>query len=250
MCGPSHQRPRSCAFTKAHASFQSMGLVSKVLRPFMRRESEVFATILKYADEIALTASALRDLIGSLVGNRDSGVQQAYERLMELERRADFTRRKLSEEISRGGFFANIRELLLELVERMDKIADYSKDAGRLLYTSSSAGIDFSPLLKSEPLQRLLHCQSQCIDALTKALRKIVEGRKITVEDVQEVEGWEEEADEQKDEAIRQLFEHKASMDPADFVLMREFVLLLDDVCDAAEDSSDVLLNLIAVTYG
>jgi uncharacterized protein Yka (UPF0111/DUF47 family) len=67
---------------------------------------------------------------------------------------------------------------------------------------------------------------------------------------VQEVEEWEEEADEQKDEAIRQLFERKASMDPADFVLMREFVPLLDNVCDAAEDSSDVLLNLIAVTYG
>jgi uncharacterized protein Yka (UPF0111/DUF47 family) len=39
-------------------------------------------------------------------------------------------------------------------------------------------------------------------------------------------------------------------MDPADFVLMREFVLLLDTVCDAAEDLSDVLLNLIAVTHG
>jgi len=47
----------------------------------------------------------------------------------------------------------------------------------------------------------------------------------------------------------RHVFEHKASMDPADFVLMREFVLLRDNVCDAAEDSSDVLLNSIAVTY-
>ncbi len=228
----------------------SMGLVYKVLRPFMRRENEVFAAILRYADEVALTASALRDLIGSLVGNRDGEIQQAYGRLMELEAKADFTRRKLSEEISKGGFFANLRELLLELVERMDEIADYSKDAGRLLYTASSVGIDFSPLLRSEPVQRLLYCQAQCIDALTKALRKIAEGRKVTVEDVQVVEEWEEEADEQKDEAIRQLFEHKASMDPADFVLMREFVLLLDDVCDATEDSGDVLLNLIAVSYG
>ncbi len=228
----------------------SMGLVYKVLRPFVRRENEVFAAILKYADEVALTASALRDLIGSLVDNRNVEIQQAYSRLMELEAKADFTRRKLSEEISKGGFFANLRELLLELVERMDEIADYSKDAGRLLYTASSVGIDFSPLLRSEPVQRLLYCQTQCIDALTKALRKIAERRKVTVEDVQVVEEWEEEADEQKDEAIRQLFEHKASMDPADFVLMREFVLLLDDVCDATEDSGDVLLNLIAVSYG
>ena len=215
----------------------------------MRRETEVFAMILRYADEIALTASALRDLIGLLMGDRDGGALEAYERLMEMEAKADFTRRKLSEEISRGGFFANLKELLLELVERMDKIADSSNDAGRLLYTSTSAGIDFSPLLKSKVLQKLLHCQSQCVEALTKALRKIAEDRRITVEDVQEVEEW-EEADEQKDEAIKQLFEHKASMDPADFVLMREFVLLLDNVCDAAEDSSDVLLNLIAVTYG
>ena len=122
-----------------------MGLVSRVLRPFMRRETDVFAMILRYADEIALTASALRDLIGSLMGDRDGGALEAYERLMEMEAKADFTRRKLSEEISRGGFFANLKELLLEMVERMDKIADYSKDVGRLLYTSSSAGIDFSP---------------------------------------------------------------------------------------------------------
>ncbi len=231
-------------------SLKSMDMVSRVLRPFVRRESEVFATILKYAEEITLTASALKDLTDSLIGNQDSEVQQAYDLLMELERRADFTRRRLSEEISKGGFFANLRELLLELVERMDKIADYSKDAGRLLYIASSAGIDFSPLLKSEPVQGLLHSQSQCIDALMNALRKIAEGRKITVEDVHAVEEWEEEADEQKDEAIRELFERKAVMDQADFVLMREFVLLLDSVCDAAEDSSDVLLNLIAVSYG
>jgi uncharacterized protein Yka (UPF0111/DUF47 family) len=76
----------------------------------MRRETEVFATILRYADEIALTASALRDLIGSLMGDRDGEALEAYERLMEMEAKADFTRRKLSEEISRGGFFANLRE--------------------------------------------------------------------------------------------------------------------------------------------
>jgi uncharacterized protein Yka (UPF0111/DUF47 family) len=110
----------------------------------MRRETKVFATILRYADEIVLTASALRDLMGSLIGDRDGKVLEAYERLMEMAK-ADFTRRKLSEEISKGGFFANLRMLFLELVERMYKIADYSKDAGRLLYTSSSAGIDFSP---------------------------------------------------------------------------------------------------------
>ncbi len=230
--------------------YKGMGFVSRVLRPFVKRESETFLAILRYAEEIALTASALRELINSAIVNRYEEVQRSYDRLMELEGGADFTRRRLSEEISKGGFFANLRELLLELVERMDRIADYAKDAGRLLYTATNAGVDFSHLLSSEPLQRLLYCQSHCIDALLEALRKISEGRRITVEDVHAVESWEEEADEQKDEAIRQLFERRNEIDPVGLVLMREFVLLLDNVCDAAEDSSDVLLNLIAVSYG
>ncbi|MDJ0274041.1 MAG: DUF47 family protein [Nitrososphaerota archaeon] len=225
-------------------------MIRRLLGSFTRRENEVLSGILSYGQEVALTAAALRDLIEGLVEGRESEISEAYRELMEREARADFTRRRLSEEISRGSFLANVRELLLELVERMDKIADYSKDAGRLLYLAAVSGVDFVPLLRSEPLQKLLHCQSQCIDSLLSVLRNMAAGRKIALEELHVVEEWEEEADEHKDDAIRGLFERKGSMNPADFVLMREFVLLLDSVCDAAEDSSDVLLNVIAVSYG
>lgn len=226
------------------------GLIRRVLAPLMKRENEVLSGVVSYGQEVAATAAALRELIGAVVGGREEEASEAYRELMEREARADFLRRRLSEEVSRGSFFANVRELLLELVERMDRIADYSKDAGRLLYHATTSGVDFVPLLGSEPVQRLLHCQTQCIESLLSVLRGIAAGRRITLEEVHVVEEWEEEADEHKDEAIRSLFERKGSMDPADFVLMREFVLLLDSVCDAAEDSSDVLLNVIAVSYG
>jgi uncharacterized protein Yka (UPF0111/DUF47 family) len=71
----------------------------------------------------------------------------------------------------------------------------------------------------------------------------------VTIEEIQLVETWEEEADNDKDEVLKTLFSLRDSIDPINFFLLRELTLLIDSVCDAAEDSSDVLLNIISMLY-
>jgi uncharacterized protein Yka (UPF0111/DUF47 family) len=60
------------------------------------------------------------------------------------------------------------------------------------------------------------------------------------------VERAEEEADEIKNRLIKQIFAHKSDLQVLTLLQLRDFVLKLDEVADAAEDSSDLVISLVA----
>lgn len=60
------------------------------------------------------------------------------------------------------------------------------------------------------------------------------------------VERAEEEADEIKNRLIRRIFTHRRNLDVLTLLQLRDFVLKLDEIADAAEDSSDLVISLVA----
>jgi uncharacterized protein Yka (UPF0111/DUF47 family) len=60
------------------------------------------------------------------------------------------------------------------------------------------------------------------------------------------VERAEEEADEIKTRLMKQIFAHKSDLQVLTLLQLRDFVLKLDEVADAAEDSSDLVISLVA----
>jgi predicted phosphate transport protein (TIGR00153 family) len=221
----------------------------KILSPMLRSEETVFNELLIYGTELKLAATLLREMVEAFIAGKKALLETKYKELLERESSADILRREISSKLVKGSFFSNLRELLLELVERMDKIADYCKDASRILFYASSYVSGFKKVLESESFTKFLSSQENCVESLLKIIKSIAAGHKVTIEEIQLVETWEEEADNDKDEVLKTLYSLRDSIDPINFFLLRELTLLIDSVCDAAEDSSDVLLNIISMLY-
>jgi predicted phosphate transport protein (TIGR00153 family) len=215
----------------------------------LRSEETIFNELLIYGTELKLAATLLREMVEAFIAGEKALFETKYKELLERESSADILRREISSKLAKGSFFSNLRELLLELVERMDKIADYCKDASRILFYALSYVSGFKKVLESESFTRFLSSQENCVESLLKIIKSIAAGHKVTIEEIQSVETWEEEADNDKDEVLKTLFSLRDSIDPINFFLLRELTLLIDSVCDAAEDSSDVLLNIISMLY-
>jgi predicted phosphate transport protein (TIGR00153 family) len=215
----------------------------------LRSEETIFNELLIYGTELKLAATLLREMVEAFIAGEKALFETKYKELLERESSADILRREISSKLVKGSFFSNLRELLLELVERMDKIADYCKDASRILFYASSYVSGFKKVLESESFTKFLSSQENCVESLLKIIKSIAAGHEVTIEEIQLVETWEEEADNDKDEVLKTLFSLRDSIDPINFFLLRELTLLIDSVCDAAEDSSDVLLNIISMLY-
>ena len=60
------------------------------------------------------------------------------------------------------------------------------------------------------------------------------------------VERVEEEADEIKNRLIKRILKQKSSLEVLTLLQLRDFVLKLDEIADAAEDPSDLAISLVA----
>jgi predicted phosphate transport protein (TIGR00153 family) len=225
-----------------------MGL-RRLLSPLVRREREIFVDLLSFGETVRGAVSSLVELLDAVSVYDSELASVKYREVLEREVAADFLRRRISEAIATGSFFSNLRELLLELSERLDLVADYSKSAARSLHYLSPPSPTLIRLLTSEAFARYKESLRNCVDSLFATLRVMGSGGSVELEALHMVEKWEEEADEQKDDLMDLLYGLRHGMDASEFMLLREFVLILDNICDAAEDTSDVILVMLATVY-
>ncbi len=221
----------------------------RLLRPVMRREAKIFADLLRFGEMNRRAVNSLVEMLDAVAVNDLELASAKYREVLESEVAADFLKRQISEAVATGNFFSNLRELLLELSEQMDLVADYSKSAARSLHYLSPPSTSLTRLLTSEAFARYKESLRNCVEALFSTIRALMAGGRVGLETVHMIEKWEEEADEQKDELMGMLYLLRNEMESSEFLLLREFVLILDNVCDAAEDAGDVILVMLATVY-
>jgi uncharacterized protein Yka (UPF0111/DUF47 family) len=84
------------------------------------------------------------------------------------------------------------------------------------------------------------------ITALADAIRALETDAKVAVDKAIATEIAEEEADDVKARLLGRVADHRKELDPLVVLQLRDFVLQLDNVADAAEDASDVVVELVA----
>jgi len=143
-----------------------------------------------------------------------------------------------------------VREDIINLIQTDDHIADSAKDAARLLVIGSEADHGYLELLKSEHMSSF---QGNLLSAVT-ALEALIQGlqvdRSAVLARVRAVEDFEEAADTEKDQLLRQLFSKPRTMDPVSIIELRDFIFASDEIADNSERASDVVLVLVAKGYG
>jgi predicted phosphate transport protein (TIGR00153 family) len=202
-------------------------------------------------NHLALAADAIAEL-GPLLDKARvgdwTGLRESARRIGELETRADSLHREAVMSIARGSFFSGTREDFLRLMEADDEIADSVKDATRVLAETplppNTAEVLFSEAGFSVP--DMVSSITKGVAALGDAIQALETDAKVAIDKSIAVEIAEEETDDIKTKILTRIANRRGELDPLTVLQLRDFVLELDNVADATEDASDVVVELVA----
>jgi uncharacterized protein len=214
------------------------------------KERKVFDGILSLLDTVSRTVDSFEASVSATADGDAELAMGKVKDVFESETKADEIHRDLSLKIAEGAFFGGVREDILNLMEKIDNIADSAKDAARFLASDSRLGLDARPTLGSSSMKLFLADLKKAVAALIDLVQTLEKGKEAALAKIHTVEDFEEEADTHKDALLKELFDISQSMDAVSVIQLRDFIFVSDDVADSAEDASDVILVLIAKGYG
>ena len=214
-----------------------------------KKEKTIFDGILRLLDAVSEGVDAFEASIVAF-SKGDPAAQDTVKMVFDAETRADGIHRELSLKVAEGAFFGGVREDILDLMERIDDIADSAKDAARFLSEDSRLGEEAKPVLSSEHMGLFLADLKATVNALKDLVKAMKVGRRQALAIIGKVEDFEEQADGHKDALLKELFRRADTMDSVTVIQLRDFTFIADDIADNAEDAGDVILVLLAKGYG
>lgn len=217
-----------------------------------RKEREVLRLFNDHMDMVQKAVEGLRELIHVATEDSWSSVLARADMIAKYETLADDVHREAVVELSRGAFFAGMREDFLNLLERMDSMADAAQNAAHILAQSEpDRDISKAVLTGDDPnLRDLVEKTIEAVLLTRESVAALQSNTNIAVEKALNVEKAEEAADELKRALVRRIFSMRQRTDPLTILQLRDFALKLDEVADAAEDVSDLVIMIVAKASG
>lgn len=218
---------------------------------FSRKEGTILRQVRDDLRLVRETEQEIPGLVAAVAEGDEASCRIRRDRIFELESKADAAHREVSTQVAEGAFFGGVREDMINLVEKIDNIADKAKDAARLITLAEITDEKARDVLRSEDMRQFLANLDLAVVALQSLIEAFGIDRKTIIERVHTVEEYEEAADTFKRNMLAALFEKShGGIDPVTVILVRDFLFCADDVADNAEDASDVVLVLVAKGYG
>lgn len=214
-----------------------------------KKEKTIFDGMLRLLDTVSEGVEAFEASVLAFARG-DGDAQVLVGKVFDAETKADGIHRELSLKVAEGAFFGGVREDILNLMERIDDIADSAKDAARFLSDDSRLGAESKSVLASDSMKLFLADLKATVNALKDLVKAMKVGRKAALAIIERVEDFEEEADGHKDALLKQLFRQAETMNSVSVIQLRDFTFVADDIADNAEDAGDVILVLLAKGYG
>ena len=191
---------------------------------------------------LELTKSAVSDLyrlVEAAADGKAADTKSYFESLSQMEMKADVLRREMVEELTRSEMFPEEREDLMELVRAVDWVADWSREAGRILVI-----IPFSmaPKEMKDAAQNMCRANNDCVYILAKCVKILPENPDEAINLANEVELLEEEIDELYSIARGYLATKEfEGFTTGALILLNEFLDALETVADWCENTADVV---------
>jgi len=211
-------------------------------------EKELLEGVCNYYAKLRETVVLFKEFMVHASSFED--LQAYYDKINKTETEADEMHEKLAETIASGSFFSYIRDDFLDLLEKMDFIADYSKDVAKMFneYNVSRDALNF--LFKETLFNDFVNAILDTVDSFGTVLTMLKKSppRELLLK-IKDVEAKEEKADFVKDKTLIDLHNKGKHLDVLDIITLREAINLMDNIADSAEDSSDIIIRLIAKGY-
>lgn len=213
-----------------------------------RKERRVLELISDHFSVVVKTVQQLEPLFDSAKNGDWENVGKITDKVAELETLADGLHRDAVVAISQGAFFSGTRDDFLELMEGNDEVADAAQNAARILAESPIDARSFLILYEEQAatLSDLFGTLQSTVKLLQESILALERDAEVAVSKSLLVERSEEETDEIKNRLIKRIFAHKSDIEVLTLLQLRDFILKLDEIADAAEDSSDLVISLVA----
>ena len=222
-----------------------MSLKDSLSRLFGGKENKVLRLLKDYLDSIIRVVNELKALLSIVMGkeafNSPSILDTKIEMISVYESLADDLHLESLLKICNGSFFSGLREDFIRLFDSMDDIADSAKESSQII---SRSGIGKSLKKYSALLSPYVDIVAKTVEALGEAIKSLEENSSDAIKKSIKVKELEEQADDIKLRLIKEIFSHEN--DTLTLFELKDFVLALDEIADAAARSSELLIMIVA----
>jgi len=200
-----------------------------------RRETKALATIQRH---LALTTGIVEDLekaIMAAIKSEEKEMRICIERVASNEREADALRRKVMDEVSKGELSPVDRADLMDLVKRVDMVADWSRESTRVL---GAIPMEHVPKSIKEEFVEMVKSVKECAASLQKCVNKMMTKPEEALKAADDVEREEEKVDDIHEKA-RTLLGKEDLPKAGVAVLVSQLFEAIEMIADACEDTCD-----------
>jgi len=207
----------------------------------MAEEQSILQDAQKHVEETYKTVSYFSDAVGAFVRGDIAAKKTAIENVRQSEHQADILRSKMVNELSEGLLMPPDREDLMHFAKTLDKIADWTNGAGRLLgFIEQKPPEDISKnIVKATEL--IFNSVSKLRDSIGAIIKNDL---KKALADCEDVDRIEHEADDQKKLLIEAIIH--ANLEPTNLLLCYQLTEYLEGVTDKIEDAAE-FVKVIAI---
>lgn len=220
--------------------------MSKELLEWLRRRRKVSA-IERMEDHLELTVECVESLY-SAIKISVSGLEDSAQKLKELSHKeveADFMRRAILNELSASELMPDDKAALMDLVRRIDWIADWAREAGRLMTIIRIR--ELSEELKNTII-KMAERVRECAYNVKNTISMLLFDVEKALENADRVERLEEEVDDIYEEC-RKIFvkvDSCRNVTLGETIMIAQFLDALENVADWCENTVDQV-RVIAV---
>ncbi|MEI6631269.1 MAG: DUF47 family protein [bacterium] len=202
----------------------------------MAEEQSILQDAQKHVEEIYKTVSSFSEAVKAFIQGDMEAKKKEIENVRQGEHQADILRAKMINELSEGLLMAPDREELMHFVKTLDKIADWTNGAARLL-----------GFLEQKPPEDIAKNISSATGLIFNSVSKLKDGigaiikndLKKALADCEDVDRIEHEADDQKKLLIEAII--RAKLEPTNLLLSYQLAEYLEGVTDKIEDAADMV---------
>lgn len=210
--------------------------MSELIKWFQKREeNKALANVQRH---LALTASIVEDLENTIKAavKKDLKIMKTcIERVASAEKEADSIRRKVMDQISSGDLSPIDRNDLMELVKRVDMIADWSRESTRVL---NSIPLEHVPETIKQEFIEMVNSVKECTASLQTCVNKMITRPEQVLQAADHVEREEEKVDEIHEKA-RTLIGTEDIPKAGAAILASQLFEAMEMIADSCEDACD-----------
>lgn len=210
--------------------------MSELIKWFAKRkETRALSAVQRH---LSLTTGIVEDLEKALraaVEGNSEEMQSCIARVTSSEKEADSLRRRVMDEISTGELSPTDREDLMNLVKKVDMVADWSRESTRILGAIPMESVP--PSIKEESIEMVISVK-HCAVSLQKCVNKMMTRPEEALQAADEVEREEEKVDDTHEKA--RIFLGKEDIPRAGVaVLISQLFEAMEMIADSCEDACD-----------